>query len=197
MALARPPLLKRFLTHMEHWAPLSLADTTWDNVGLLLEAPEPSIAETSKPGRILLTIDLTESVYEEARAFRQAGHPVILMAYHPVIFRPLKQLTFKDVKQRLSLLCIAQGISVFCPHTALDACVPGINDWLLDAFDVNQKKHWKPIVPVSSSQHPETGMGRIMQLSNPISLEDCVQRVKRHLNLPHGPLTVFLFKNGL
>ena len=31
----------------------------------------------------------------------------------------------------------------------------------------------------------DTGMGRVVRLSSPIELEDAVERVKKHVNLPH------------
>lgn len=50
-----------------------------------------------------------------------------IIAYHPVIFKPLRKLTMEDAKDETLLKCIAEGISIYCPHTALDACNPGSN----------------------------------------------------------------------
>lgn len=50
----------------------------------------------------------------------------------PIIFRPLKSLTLTD-PQQTSLLRLAQaGISVYSPHTAVDASPGGMGDWLCD-----------------------------------------------------------------
>lgn len=50
----------------------------------------------------------------------------------PIIFRPLKALTLGN-SQHSSLLRLAQeGISVYSPHTAVDAVPGGLNDWLAD-----------------------------------------------------------------
>lgn len=52
----------------------------------------------------------------------------------PIIFRPLKALTLAN-SQQSSLLRLAQaGISVYCPHTAVDAAPGGLNDWLADVI---------------------------------------------------------------
>jgi putative NIF3 family GTP cyclohydrolase 1 type 2 len=50
----------------------------------------------------------------------------------PIVFTPLKALTLAN-SQQSSLLKLAQeGISVYCPHTAVDAAPGGLNDWLAD-----------------------------------------------------------------
>jgi putative NIF3 family GTP cyclohydrolase 1 type 2 len=50
----------------------------------------------------------------------------------PIVFSPLKALTLAN-SQQSSLLRLAQeGISVYCPHTAVDAAPGGLNDWLAD-----------------------------------------------------------------
>src|SRR5438034_8639816 len=50
----------------------------------------------------------------------------------PIIFRGLKSLTLSE-PQHESLLRLAQeGISVYSPHTAVDATPGGMADWLCD-----------------------------------------------------------------
>jgi putative NIF3 family GTP cyclohydrolase 1 type 2 len=46
--------------------PLALADQSWDNVGLLLEPPFARRHSTPTKPKVLLTIDLTTKVAEEA-----------------------------------------------------------------------------------------------------------------------------------
>lgn len=55
-----------------------------------------------------------------------------LIGTDPIIFRGLKSITL-DNTQQTSLLRLAQeGISVYSPHTAVDAAPGGLNDWLAD-----------------------------------------------------------------
>lgn len=92
----------------------------WDNVGLL-------VGDRNWPVEsILLTIDLTEDVMDEAI---RAGVQMIV-SYHPPIFSPLKQITDSDVKQRIVLDAASSKIAIHSPHTALDAAPDGVNDWL-------------------------------------------------------------------
>ena len=67
---------------METIAPPALA-AAWDNVGLL-------IGDASAMARkLMLCIDLTSPVLDEAIAARAQ----MVMAYHPVIFKPISRLT--------------------------------------------------------------------------------------------------------
>lgn len=108
---------------MDLIAPPTLAEP-WDNVGLL-------IGERTAPlKRVLLCIDLRETVLAEAvKANAEA-----IVAYHPPIFHPLKSITDQTPQGRLLLGVIAAGIAVYSPHTAADAAVGGVNDWLASAF---------------------------------------------------------------
>jgi putative NIF3 family GTP cyclohydrolase 1 type 2 len=65
----------------------------------------------------MLTIDLTEDVLREAR---ESGVQMII-AYHPIIFRPLNRISDETLTQHIVLEAARSGIAVFSPHTALDA----------------------------------------------------------------------------
>jgi putative NIF3 family GTP cyclohydrolase 1 type 2 len=52
--------------HMQKLYPLALADKSSDNVGLLLEPPLPRPKPTHTRPKVLLTIDLTVPVAQEA-----------------------------------------------------------------------------------------------------------------------------------
>ncbi|KXG53011.1 NGG1p interacting factor 3, NIF3 [Penicillium griseofulvum] len=105
---------------------------------LLLEAPidkTPFDKSRKLNNSVLLTIDLTTAVADEAIEKRHS----VIVAYHPIIFRGLKSLTFADSQQR-SLLRLAQhGISVYSPHTAVDTVPGGMADWLCDVVTGNFK----------------------------------------------------------
>ncbi|RCI03809.1 NGG1 interacting factor, partial [Rhizopus stolonifer] len=111
-------LLSKVTRCMRTIAPLELAEASWDNVGVLVEPPFPS----SKQNKVLLTIDLTHQVLEEALADPKIG---TIVSYHPPIFRAMKRLTSQDVKQDIVLKAIARGVGIYSPHTACDNCVNG------------------------------------------------------------------------
>ena len=118
--------LNTVLAQFKEYAPLHLADQSWDNVGLLVE-PE---ATNPLVERIFFTNDLTEPVLEEAIERRAQ----LIVSYHPPIFSAMKRLTQSNWKERIVLKCIRHGIAVYSPHTSWDAVDTGVNHWLISAF---------------------------------------------------------------
>jgi len=108
---------------LEQIAPIALAEP-WDNVGLL-------IGERDWPAdRILIAIDLTDAVLQEAIEARVNA----IVAYHPPIFHALTRLSDASPEARRALRIAAAHIAVHSPHTALDAAPDGLNDWLARGF---------------------------------------------------------------
>ncbi|KAL5361347.1 GTP cyclohydrolase 1 type 2/Nif3 [Aspergillus floccosus] len=120
------PFTRAVVNSMRKLYPESLAEKSFDNTGLLLEAPfNPSQKQNNS---VLLTIDLTKAVADEAIARKDS----VVVAYHPIIFRGLKSLTLNDPQQQSLLRLAQEGISVYSPHTAVDATPGGMADWLCD-----------------------------------------------------------------
>jgi len=167
---------------MHDIAPLTLADTSWDNVGLLLEAPSPRTSSG-----VHLCIDLTTSVCQEA-----LSNPDIsaILCYHPIIFRGLKSLTLANSQQASLLKLAANGISIYSPHTSLDATTDGINDWIANGC-VGEEGFKSEPTPCQKSRNPpkgfeEAGMGRTFTLANGgVTASTLVERLKRHLKIDH------------
>lgn len=131
-----PALVRDFETAMEAMAPLAFAEK-WDNVGLLVgnhDAPTK---------RVLLTIDLTAAVLDEAI---ESGVDLVC-TYHPVMFRPIQQLTNANPATDILLRAVSAGIAVYSPHTALDSAANGLTDWLADAVGQGYRR---PLVVAES-----------------------------------------------
>jgi dinuclear metal center YbgI/SA1388 family protein len=125
--MASSPFSRAVVSAMRQLYPPFLADTSFDNTGLLLEAPIPTTSPRPR-NSVLLTIDLTRAVADEAIAARHS----VIVAYHPIIFRSLKSLTLQNSQQQSLLRLASAGISVYSPHTAVDAVPGGMCDWLCD-----------------------------------------------------------------
>ncbi|RAO68871.1 uncharacterized protein BHQ10_004883 [Talaromyces amestolkiae] len=120
------PFSQAVVNAMRKLYPESLADKSFDNTGLLLESPYNPNSQLKNT--VLLTTDLTKAVADEAIARRDS----IIVTYHPIIFRGLKSLTLQDPQQKSLLRLAQEGISVYSPHTAVDAVPGGMADWLCD-----------------------------------------------------------------
>ncbi|KAK8861426.1 YbgI/family dinuclear metal center protein [Kwoniella newhampshirensis] len=165
----------------ERMAPLQLAERSWDNVGPMIEAPFPNPDHR----QVLLTIDLTPSVCAEALALPSLS---LIVSYHPPIFRGLKSLTLSDPLQASLLKLSARGISVFSPHTSLDATPNGINTWLVRPF-IHLSSSSKPITPSESIDGFEgAGMGKLVTLKAPLDVRQAVRMIKEHLDLQYVQL---------
>jgi dinuclear metal center YbgI/SA1388 family protein len=115
-----PPTVHQVSEIMGRIAPLECAES-WDRVGLLVGERNAVVS-----GPIMLTIDLTPAVLDEAIAARAS----MIVAYHPPIWNPLKRITCESVPERTVLRAIRAGIALYSPHTALDAVPGGVADWL-------------------------------------------------------------------
>lgn len=110
-------------------------------------------------------------------------------AYHPIWFSSAKSLRLDNPLQRTLLHCAARGIAIYSPHTALDSCAGGIDDWLAEGLEPRSKR--QRIQPMANppSDHPSAGLGMQVSLSSPATLDELVQRIKSHLSLRTGPST--------
>lgn len=128
-------LVDDILERLDKHVPLELAEK-WDNVGIITKPTCPV-----KVFNILLTIDLNEKIVEEAIKKRVQ----FIISYHPPIFDSIKRLDPKVWKDKAILMCIEHRITVYSPHTALDAIKGGINDWLITSFMTSDQNKVRPL----------------------------------------------------
>lgn len=106
---------------LERFAPPRLAED-WDNVGLLVG--DTAAAAT----RVLTCLTLTPDVAAEAIAERAE----LIVSHHPIMFRPIQQITAADAQGKMLLELIAAGVAVYSPHTGYDSAATGINQQLAE-----------------------------------------------------------------
>ena len=121
---------------------------------------------------------------EEAIGSRTAA----IISYHPPIFKPLSSFTLANSLQKSLLLCAAEGISVFSPHTALDSVKGGINDWL---SDIVQTAAPGSVEYVGAPKEDDLGgEGRLVRFQQPVELESLVGAIKKGLALSAGMCSI-------
>jgi dinuclear metal center YbgI/SA1388 family protein len=88
----------------------------WDAVGLHVGDLR---ADTVRG--VLVSLDVTMAVLDEAEQLRCD----LLIAHHPLLFRPLARLTADTAPGRLALHAARRGIAIAAAHTNLDKAIPG------------------------------------------------------------------------
>lgn len=114
---------------MEVWAPKYLA-YDWDNVGLQIGSAQQSV------NRVMIALDVLESTVDEAIE----NNVDLIIAHHPLLFKPLKQLDTDSPKGRVIRKLLAHDITVYAAHTNLDAANGGVNDMLCDLLSIDNRE---------------------------------------------------------
>jgi dinuclear metal center YbgI/SA1388 family protein len=83
-----------------------------------------------KVERVMIALDVLENVIDEAIE-KNVG---LIIAHHPPIFRPLKNIMTDTVPGRMIEKLIKHDIAVYAAHTNLDVAKGGVNDWLAEAL---------------------------------------------------------------
>ncbi|MFI3292290.1 MAG: Nif3-like dinuclear metal center hexameric protein [Rikenellaceae bacterium] len=101
---------------IEDFAPLSF-QASYDNAGFVVGRKDRNV------GGVLLAVDVTEEVIEEAISL---GVNMII-THHPIIFNPLKRLTSSTYVERCVEMAIKNDIILYAAHTNLDSAPMGMS----------------------------------------------------------------------
>ncbi|MFB9761807.1 Nif3-like dinuclear metal center hexameric protein [Ectobacillus funiculus] len=115
---------------------------------------------------VLIALDVTEEVVDEAIE-KQAG---LIIAHHPLVYRPLKTIHTDTAYGRIIEKCIKHDIAVYAAHTNVDIASGGVNDLLAEALDLVQTEVLVPtyeenlkklvvFVPVSHRESVQQALG--------------------------------------
>lgn len=156
---------------LESFAPPQLAEE-WDNVGLLVGDADGDV------DKLMTCLTITPPVVNEAVV---AGVDLIV-AHHPLPFKPLKRLTTETTAGRMLLNLAADRIAVYSPHTSFDSAEQGINQRLAAGLEL------QAIAPIIERLTPGEstavlGAGRYGSFPAPRPLQDIVERAKQLLSI--------------
>ncbi len=143
-------------------APKKLAEE-WDNPGLLIGDP------TAEVKKIFICLDVLDD--KISRAIELGAQ--LIVAHHPLIFRPIKNVRFDLPLGKKIERLIKNNLAVFAAHTNLDSALGGVNDVLAKKIG---------LVDVKMFGEEEISMGRIGRLETPMTAEDFARHVKKVLD---------------
>lgn len=138
----------------ELW-PQGLAES-WDAVGLVAGRRE------NPAGRILLAVDPTAAVLDEALAW---GATMIL-THHPLLLKPVTSVAATGFKGDAVHRLIEAHCALVTVHTNGDSAVGGVSDVLAAALGLTVME---PLSPTAGGT-PEEGIGRVGDLEQPLTL---------------------------
>lgn len=119
---------------LEAWAPPGSAQS-YDNVGLQVGDPARPLHAA------LIALDVTPAVIEEARALEAD----LLITHHPLLFRPLRQLTPATSPGGLALRLAEAGVALYSIHTNLDAAPGGVSFALAEQLGLEDVDFLEPL----------------------------------------------------
>jgi dinuclear metal center YbgI/SA1388 family protein len=119
-----------------------------------------------KVERVMIALDVLENVIDEA----VAKNVQLIIAHHPPIFRPLKNIMTDTISGRMIEKLIKHDIAVYAAHTNLDVAKGGVNDWLAEALGLEETEVLVPtfdtklkklvvFVPVSHAEGVREALG--------------------------------------
>ena len=134
----------------------------WDNDGIMVCSDFS--AEVSA---VLITLDVTEEIVDYAieRGFN------LIISHHPLIFRPVSEVTEKNHVSRKIIKLVSNNVAVFSFHTRADIVSGGVNDILARLIGL------KNVTPFG-----EGGLGRIGYLDTDTELDVFADGIKAVLH---------------
>lgn len=161
-----PMKIQDIIDLLEEQLPLNLQES-WDSSGLQVGSRELECTG------VLTTLDITEAIIEEAI---QKGCNLII-AHHPVLFKPLKQICGKSYIERCIQTAIKHDISIYAAHTNADSAYMGLNYLLGEKLGL---QNMNTLSPISSSS--KDGLGVIGDLQDSLSQDAFLQLIAERFN---------------
>jgi dinuclear metal center YbgI/SA1388 family protein len=167
-AKTKGPTIGALIEFLRERAPTELAED-WDNVGLLVGDQSREVSA------VMTCLTLTSDVATEAI---ERGAELVV-THHPILFRPVQQITADTAEGRMLLELIAARICVYSAHTAYDSAAAGINQQLAELFELSG------IGALREAQRSDAapGAGRYGTVRSAMTLDALLRQVKQRLGI--------------
>ena len=151
---------------IEEFAPVSLQES-YDNAGLQVGDPDMQVSA------VLLCLDVTEEVMEEARK-RQCN---MVISHHPLLFKGLKRISGATPTQRIVIDALRDGIAIYSAHTNLDSAWEGVSHEIAHALGATGLRVLQP-----KPGDPSVGLGIVGEIE-PTPKMEFLRKVKDIFNV--------------
>ncbi|MGC8865056.1 MAG: Nif3-like dinuclear metal center hexameric protein [Bacteroidales bacterium] len=126
--------VREVLSYLDFLAPIALQED-YDNSGLQLGSYETEVKG------LLLCLDVTSAIIDEAID----KHCNIILAHHPLFFKPLRSINFDTTHGKIIQKATATGITILAFHTNFDNQFPGLNQALAQGLHLRNLRVLKPM----------------------------------------------------
>ncbi len=158
--------IKEFTRHLDQEIPLAHAMPD-DPVGLQV------MPRNNQVTTVAVAYELNERIVELAG---EAGAELIV-AFHPLIYPHLKQITGSNRVERTVIDLIDQRIGLYVLHTAFDAHPQGTSHLLAKELGCTEIA---PLIP--HPEHSTAGMGALGTLASPCTLAELAENLRDACN---------------
>lgn len=134
----------------------------WDNPGLQVGHMDQEVHH------VLTALDATEAVIHEAIQLKAD----MIVTHHPLIFKPIQNVTDMTRNGRRILSLAENGIALFCAHTNMDKADNGTNAILTE---------WMMLQNVQNLDHDDVIL-RLGMLPQPMTVRDLALKLKTLLS---------------
>lgn len=140
-----------------------------DRIGLQIDAGLEEV------NNALLALEMTDDVVNEAISLNCD----CMIVFHPLIFMPLKKISYQERVGRLVTKLIKNNIALISVHTAYDAFVSGTNQILADLLDLTIIRKLVP-----DKEYEGYGMGVLAKTKKTLLPEVLLEKVHEKLRSP-------------
>ncbi|MCL7747227.1 Nif3-like dinuclear metal center hexameric protein [Halalkalibacter alkaliphilus] len=123
------------IQHFESWSPKSLA-VEGDKNGLMVGTLNKEIK------KVMIALDVLEDIIDEA-IDKEVD---LIIAHHPLLFRPLKKVDLDTPHGRIVAKAIKHDIAIYAAHTNLDVAKGGVNDMMAEAIGLTNTEVLSPTI---------------------------------------------------
>jgi dinuclear metal center YbgI/SA1388 family protein len=143
---------------------------SWDAVGLHVGDRDDPVSS------VLVSLDVTLGVLDEAL---DRGADLVI-AHHPLLFRPLARLTPDTAAGAVALRAARSRVAVVAVHTNFDVAVQGTTEPVVRTLGLTDVRPLEP-----RDDDPRLGLGRVGTLASPTPVRQLADRLVDELPAPH------------
>lgn len=160
--------LQKFISELDKEFPRR---TAWENdkIGLQVDNGNEEIEN------VHVALELNDDVIDEA----VENNTDLIITFHPLIFRPIKNINQDDRVTRLVSKLIKNDINLFVIHTNFDAHPYGTSYELCSRLGYQRDQYIE-----KDEDYPERGMGAVVNLNEDVDLLDIVEKVSNVCSTP-------------